>query len=135
MITDRVRKLSMAIMTGLLIVAAALGYWQVLGADDVLDRPTNPRTVEEERRIFDVARHRADDRCLLDPDVGVLGDLEGAGDELLGEVEAGAGGFGESKGAEDGATGGRQNLFTTDRLCSSDLLLEASGTWTLETDR
>jgi len=38
-------------MAGFMLIAAALGYWQVLGAEDMLQRPTNPRMVEEERRI------------------------------------------------------------------------------------
>ncbi|MBM2809617.1 MAG: Transpeptidase protein [Chloroflexi bacterium] len=34
----------------LVTVALALGYWQVIRADDLLGRPTNPRIIEEERR-------------------------------------------------------------------------------------
>ncbi len=49
---DRVRRLSAAIMAGFLLISVALGYWQVFGADDVLQRGTNPRHVEEELRIM-----------------------------------------------------------------------------------
>src|SRR5438270_13484257 len=49
---DRVRTLSGVLMMGFLVIAAALGYWQVFGADEVLQRPTNPRQIEEERRII-----------------------------------------------------------------------------------
>jgi peptidoglycan glycosyltransferase len=42
-----------------LLVAGALGYWQVLRADELTARSTNPRIIEEERRI---ARGRILDR-------------------------------------------------------------------------
>src|SRR5437867_4019352 len=37
---------------GFLIIAGALGYWQIVRADDVLSRPTNPRVIEEQRRLI-----------------------------------------------------------------------------------
>jgi penicillin-binding protein A len=49
---DRVRNLSAALMVGFMVIAGALGYWQVFGAENVLQRPTNPRQIEEERRII-----------------------------------------------------------------------------------
>src|SRR3954453_22801833 len=49
---DRVRNLSTALMVGFMIIAGALGYWQGFGAENVLQRPTNPRQIEEERRII-----------------------------------------------------------------------------------
>ena len=35
-----------------LVISVGLGYWQVVAADTVLEKPTNPRIVEEERRIL-----------------------------------------------------------------------------------
>lgn len=49
---DRTRRLSAVFLAGFLLIAVALGYWQVLRADDVLERiPNNPRVVERERAI------------------------------------------------------------------------------------
>lgn len=49
--TGRIQHLSLAISLAFLVVAAALGYWQIVRAQDVSERPTNPRIIEEERRI------------------------------------------------------------------------------------
>ncbi len=49
--TGRIRHLSLAISLAFFVVAGALGYWQVIRAEDVAERPTNPRIIEEERRI------------------------------------------------------------------------------------
>ncbi len=49
--TGRIQHLSLAISLAFLVVAGALGYWQILAAQDVTERPTNPRIIEEERRI------------------------------------------------------------------------------------
>jgi len=48
--TDQVRHLSLVLSLGFVLVAGALGYWQVIRADDLVHRPTNPRLIEEERR-------------------------------------------------------------------------------------
>ncbi len=64
--------MSLILSAGFLLVAGALGYWQVIGANRVLDRPTNPRTVEEERRIL---RGR-----ILDRNGEVLASSERAGE-------------------------------------------------------
>lgn len=49
---EQVRRLSLVVCGGFLLIAVGLGYWQVVAANDVLQRPTNPRLVEEERRIL-----------------------------------------------------------------------------------
>src|SRR5437899_2359811 len=49
---DQIRRLSLVVSFGFLIVALGLGYWQVVAADTVLQKPSNPRLVEEERRIL-----------------------------------------------------------------------------------
>lgn len=49
---EQVHRLSLFLTLGFVAVAVALGYWQVVGAEDVLSRPSNPRIVEEERRIL-----------------------------------------------------------------------------------
>lgn len=49
---DRIRALSMALSIGFAVISTALGYWQVVGADAVLNRPTNPRLIEEDRRLI-----------------------------------------------------------------------------------
>ena len=48
---DRVRRQALLISMGFVVIALALGYWQVIRADDVLARPSNPRLAEEDRRI------------------------------------------------------------------------------------
>ena len=45
---DQIRRLSLVVSFGFLIVALGLGYWQVVAADSVLQKPSNPRLVEEE---------------------------------------------------------------------------------------
>jgi penicillin-binding protein A len=47
----RIQHLSLALSLAFLVVAGALGYWQIVRAQDVTERPTNPRIIEEERRI------------------------------------------------------------------------------------
>ncbi|MPZ14492.1 MAG: hypothetical protein GEU73_08730 [Chloroflexi bacterium] len=51
-VPERVRGVSLLISLGFLIVAFALGYWQLVAAADLLQRSTNPRIVEEDRRII-----------------------------------------------------------------------------------
>ena len=52
LVADQIHRLSLVVSLGFLVVALGLGYWQVVAADDVLRRPTNPRLIEEERRIL-----------------------------------------------------------------------------------
>jgi penicillin-binding protein A len=49
---SQVRRLSLFVSLCFVLVAGALGYWQVFRADSVLAKPTNPRLIEEERRIL-----------------------------------------------------------------------------------
>lgn len=49
---DQIRRLSLAVCFGFLVISLGLGYWQVVAADTVLQKSTNPRLVEEERRIL-----------------------------------------------------------------------------------
>src|SRR5207249_6220284 len=49
---DQIRRLSLYVTIGFVVIALALGYWQVIRADDVLAKPSNPRTIEEERRLL-----------------------------------------------------------------------------------
>src|SRR5688572_8243562 len=44
-------KLQLVLLSGFLVVALALGYWQFFRQDDLLARPTNPRIAEEARRV------------------------------------------------------------------------------------
>src|SRR5690242_19914411 len=44
-------RLQIVLLAGFCVVALALGYWQFFRQDDVLGRPTNPRTAEAARRI------------------------------------------------------------------------------------
>jgi peptidoglycan glycosyltransferase len=44
-------RLQLVLLTGFLVVALALGYWQFFRQDDLLTRPTNPRVAEEARRV------------------------------------------------------------------------------------
>jgi peptidoglycan glycosyltransferase len=46
-----IRRLANAIFLGFLVIAGALGWWQVVQADALLERSNNPRTIEEEARI------------------------------------------------------------------------------------
>jgi len=71
-VADQVRRLSLVLCCGFLLIAGGLGYWQVVAADDVLNRPSNPRIVEEERRIL---RGR-----ILDRNGEVLASSERAGE-------------------------------------------------------
>jgi peptidoglycan glycosyltransferase len=52
-------RLATALLAGLLVVAGALGYWQVVQADALTARSNNPRLIEDEARI---ARGRIVDR-------------------------------------------------------------------------
>ncbi len=52
-------RLATALLAGLLVVAGALGYWQVVQANALMARSNNPRLIEEEARI---ARGRIVDR-------------------------------------------------------------------------
>jgi peptidoglycan glycosyltransferase len=44
-------RLQLVLLSGFVVVALALGYWQFFRQDDLLSRPTNPRNAEEARRI------------------------------------------------------------------------------------
>jgi peptidoglycan glycosyltransferase len=44
-------RLATTLLAGFLLVAGALGYWQVVEADALVARANNPRTIEEEARI------------------------------------------------------------------------------------
>ena len=46
-----IRRLHTVIMGGFVLVALALGYWQFFRRDDLVARPTNPRLIEEARRV------------------------------------------------------------------------------------
>src|SRR5215213_2457959 len=46
-----IRRLHTVIMGGFVLVALTLGYWQFFRRDDLVARPTNPRLVEEARRV------------------------------------------------------------------------------------
>jgi len=50
-VTQQIRQLALVISLGFVVVSLALGYWQVFGASQMLDSPTNPRLEEEDRRI------------------------------------------------------------------------------------
>ena len=52
-------RLGTGLLVGFLVVAAALGYWQVLEARALASRPNNPRTAESEQRV---ARGQIQDR-------------------------------------------------------------------------
>jgi len=49
---DQVRRLSLYVSLSFIVIAGALGYWQGVRAQEILARPTNPRIIEEERRIL-----------------------------------------------------------------------------------
>jgi peptidoglycan glycosyltransferase len=49
--TDQLRRLAGALCVGFAVIAVALGYWQVVRSESVLAVPSNPRGIEEERRI------------------------------------------------------------------------------------
>lgn len=51
MIHRRISHLATAILAAFLLISAALTYWQVLAANEVLSRASNPRVIEEERRF------------------------------------------------------------------------------------
>lgn len=57
--TSRLQHLALAISLGFLLVAGALGYWQILRAAELAGHATNPRLLEQERRT---ARGRILDR-------------------------------------------------------------------------
>ena len=44
-------RLELVLLSGFVVVALALGYWQFFRQDDLLARPTNPRIAEEARRV------------------------------------------------------------------------------------
>jgi penicillin-binding protein A len=43
--------LQLVLLSGFVVVALALGYWQFFRQDDLLERATNPRVAEEARRV------------------------------------------------------------------------------------
>ena len=47
----QILRLATTLLAGFLVVAGALGYWQVMQADALIARANNPRTLDEDRRV------------------------------------------------------------------------------------